>query len=454
MHAPGIPRAQTSARSEGPFEVMTQRGGRSLDRVNDAARAERKYSQDAMRPLFDGLLEYDQLCQNVLDDFRAGNGGQSMMAEALEKGIDSVENPPASLVALFNQLDNVPDWVDWEQLRRGAIAYWRPGPLVSFVFTSAAIIGGDRSYGVTRPQMFTGRFEKLAYTRSAETFRWLMAATKPEGMRRHNDGFKLTVRVRMLHAVVRASAGASEAWNWDDYGVPICATDMMYSLTYAFTTVMIDAFEKLGVRYSSKEREDIYALWSYIGYVIGVAPSALPVTEAFCRDFTDRWQLIDPGPDDECRRQIHALIELATPEEPVPGQQVSDIYPAIVTRLMPPLRLRAFMYGLVRFLLGDSVGDSVDIPDTGWKHAGHVIRPAVLAFEGLRRVAPGKFNDETIATRALSLFDRVLGARGDEPVIAPAADVLEGLNERAPQLASIHRSRSDATVTTVAAKPR
>lgn len=422
--------ANVAARSKkDPFTIRTERSGRDLGRVVNADSAAGRFGEAAMRPLYEGFLQYDRLTQLLMDDFKVGNGRQSMVQLALEDGIESVVDAPATLVALFDELDTVPDWVDWDQLRRGSIAFWRPGPLVSFVFTTAAIVGGDSGYGITRPQMMTGRFEAKAYIRSSETFRWLMAATSPEGMRRSNEGFRLTVKVRMLHSAVRHGLGASEQWDWNNWGTPICASDQMYALAYSFSTVMIDAFDKLGVSYSAQEREDIYALFSYIGYVMGVSEEYLPLSEVACRDFNARWQAVDPGPDDECRKMIHALIDLATPEEPVEGQNLEEVFPSLVLRLMPPLRLRAFMYGLIRYLLGDERGDAVAVPNTAWKYAGYVIRPVIRLQEALRKCAHQYFDDEKAAYRTLLTFDKVLGARGDEPVIAPTDEVIEGLKE-------------------------
>jgi hypothetical protein len=82
----------------------------------------------------------------------------------LDEGIGAVDNPPASLVALFDRLDNPPSWVDWEQLRRGSIAYFRAGPLVSFALTCSVIAGSEQADGISRPVVFTGRLEAKAYS--------------------------------------------------------------------------------------------------------------------------------------------------------------------------------------------------------------------------------------------------------------------------------------------------
>lgn len=415
------PTEPTRRDAAAPLPIGTARAARELGRVTDLDGATSRFGARSVSTVVEGLLAYDVPAQAAAADFARGDGGQSMLRWALDHGIDEVDDPPDTLRALFAEVDRVPDWVDWEQLRRGAVAYWRPGPLVSFVFTTAAVVGGDSGYGVTRPQSMTGRFEKRAYTRSAETFRWLMAATTPGGMRRGEDGFKLSVRVRMLHAAVRAGCAKSPAWQWDEWGVPINLTDQLYALNYSFTTVMFDAFARLGVRYSRAEIDDMWALWRYIGYVIGIPEPALPRGDAEARHFRAVWQALDPGADDVSRAMIHALITLATPEVPDPAQRM-DVFPELAMKLLPPLRMRAFMYGLSRHLLGDATCDAVEIPDDRWKHAGRAIRPAMTLVEVGRRL--GLLDDERIGRQSVGLFERALGARPGEAVIAPADEVL------------------------------
>ncbi|MGH7317480.1 MAG: oxygenase MpaB family protein, partial [Candidatus Rokuibacteriota bacterium] len=76
--------------------------------------------------------------------------GRKMFLQALERGIDSVEGAPPELVALFKSVDEVPDWVDWDQLRRGSVAYWRVGKLTVMALAYAAIGAGFRTYGGSR----------------------------------------------------------------------------------------------------------------------------------------------------------------------------------------------------------------------------------------------------------------------------------------------------------------
>ena len=85
-------------------------------------------------------------------------------------------------------------------------------------------------------------------------------------MDRFRDGFKLTAHVRLLHAMVRKQCSRNEHWDWDDWGMPLCHTDGMFSISFTFAEAMVEPLRKVGVRFSDQEIEDIYALWRYIGW--------------------------------------------------------------------------------------------------------------------------------------------------------------------------------------------
>jgi hypothetical protein len=143
-----------------------------------------------------------------------------MFAQALDHGIETVPDAPESLRRLFAELDSRPDWVDDDQLRRGSVAYFRAGPMVSFALTCSVIAGSEQAYGISRPVVFTGRLADNAYVRAKETTRWLVAAVSPGGMDRFSEGFKLSAQVRLLHSMVRKQCSLNPHWDWDDWGMP------------------------------------------------------------------------------------------------------------------------------------------------------------------------------------------------------------------------------------------
>ncbi|MEM8925571.1 MAG: oxygenase MpaB family protein [Actinomycetota bacterium] len=393
-----------------------------------------RYGEQAVRPVIDGYLTADDLALDVLDDFvdLPGALGRKMFRQALDHGIESVENPPGSMVRLFEELDRRPDWVDDEQLRRGSIAYFRAGPMVSFALTCSVIAGSEQAYGISRPVVFTGRLADNAYVRAKETTRWLVAAIRPGGMDRFSEGFKLSAQVRLLHAMVRKQCSKNQHWDWDDWGMPLCHTDGLYAISYDFTQAMVDPLIEVGVRFSDQEIEDIYALWRYIGYVMGVPGQLLHRDAAHGRELADIYLSLDPGADDECRRLVRQLIELATQEgDDAPNL---DVFPKVVTTLFPPLRLRKLLYGFTRFWAGDEVADDLGVPNTWHKHLPHIAKPVMAGIEVGRRV--GWIDDEKMCATTLDLLSASAAETAEETTIATPQDVVEAVANNAPTFAS------------------
>src|SRR5689334_518358 len=67
-----------------------------------------------------GTTQGDPLADAVVADLatRGRRAGQDLVGRAVRDGIDTVPGAPDSLRALFAQLDEVPDWVDHDQLDR------------------------------------------------------------------------------------------------------------------------------------------------------------------------------------------------------------------------------------------------------------------------------------------------------------------------------------------------
>ena len=398
------------------WRPKTDKRPEELGRFTNVEETARRHGWDAVRPLLDGVMTGDDVAMEVMEDIAAmrGKRGRAMFEQALEHGIDTVEDPPASFTTLFEQVDNLPDWVDMDQVRRGQIAYLRPGPMASFALTCSVIAGSMKAYGITRTVNFAGRFQDYAAVRARETSRWIVAACQPGGMERDSEGYKLTVQVRLMHAMTRRGISSSPNWDWDDWGLPMPDVDALYAISYDFTQAFVDPLLELGFKFSDQEIEDIYALWRYIGHTLAVPDHLLHRGPAQGRQFADMYLAMDPGPDVECRKMLHALIQTTTPED---GDGL-DIFPEAVMRLMPPLRLRALLYGFIRHWAGKEVADDLEIPDTPWKYAPQAIKPAVHAWELARKL--GRLDDEKAAWSTVRLLTAASQAQEEgETTLAP-----------------------------------
>lgn len=303
--------------------------------------------------------------------------------------------------------------------------------MVSFALTCSVIAGSERAYGISRPVVFTGRLADNAYVRAKETTRWLVAAVSPGGMDRFSEGFELTAQVRLLHAMVRKQCSRHPQWDWDGWGMPLCHTDGLYAISYDFTQAMVDPLRRVGVRFSDRELEDVYALWRYLGWVMGVPEHLLHRDVAHGRQLADVYLSLDPGADEECRRLVRQLIELATPEgDDAPNL---DVFPKVVTTLFPPLRLRRLLYGFTRYWAGDEIADRLGVPDTWHKRLPHLAKPVMAAMELGRRV--GLLDDEKLARSTLALLSASAAPAGAETTIATPEDIERAVATNGPTFA-------------------
>jgi hypothetical protein len=224
-------------------------------------------------------------------------------------------------------------------------------------------------------------------------------------MLRHNVGFKLTIRVRMMHAMARRSLSQSPRWDWDNWGMPISDADGLYAISFDFSQALIDAFAAVGLRWSDRELEDIYALWRYIGHVLGVPEHLLPRSAAHARHLAAMYLTIDPGPDEECRRSYHARMRFAAglASEPL------NVFPPAVMKVVPPELLLKLLYGFTRYWTGEEIADALLVPDNGWKHVPRLLAPVMRAIELGRSLR--MIDDERLAAATVRMLERACESR-------------------------------------------
>jgi len=216
----------------------------------------------------------DPLADAVVEAFEAmgRDDAQAMLMRALDHGIDTVPDAPEALRALVAQVDAVPVWADFDRMDRGARAYQRTGTASALVLSAFSLMNGYRCGAAVKPLVFTRQLEQMAPRRLAETGRFIVETIQEGAMRRTGEGFKLAVRVRVMHAMVRRMLLRTEWWDREAWGVPINQADMAGTIL-EFSMLMIHGTRMLGFRFSREESEAILHLWRYSGWLGGVDPS-------------------------------------------------------------------------------------------------------------------------------------------------------------------------------------
>ncbi|RSN37398.1 DUF2236 domain-containing protein [Amycolatopsis sp. WAC 04169] len=299
--------------------------------------------------------------------------------QALRQGIDSVENPPEELEAFFRNVEATPYWVDPDRLDRGARAITRAGLLGLFPLGDVSLMGGYLASRATKSLVGTGEIEYKAARRLVETATWWIHVTTPGALVPGGRGYESALRVRIVHAHVRAAMNRRKDWDYAAWDRPVnqvqtAGTLLLFSLVYVFGTQL------LGLRYSARERADILHLWRYVGWLMGVDEELLPAGE------DDAWRLLwllastEFIPDDDSKRLAAALMKAHA--------GIGDGRGALGKVLA---HVSVAGHGAIsRLLLGKINADFLELPDDPIAQAAVVAAAGVnFAAETVRRVVPG-----------------------------------------------------------------
>ena len=226
-------------------------------------------SVERWRRLARGLMMGDALADAVAACMhREGRRRVWMMFElALEQGIDQVDDPPIELRAFFDEIATVPAWVRLDLVEEGARAAALGGRAGMNALLVNGLMAGYRFSAINRVLLATGQLDGAVARRVAFTTQWWFDVTAQDRLGRFDEGFKSTVRVRLIHAMVRQRL--APGWSREDLGVPVNQTDMQ--ATYlGFSTVYLLGLRMMGVVLSAHEKAAFMHRWRYLAWLSGV----------------------------------------------------------------------------------------------------------------------------------------------------------------------------------------
>jgi hypothetical protein len=212
--------------------------------------------------------------------------------------------------------------------------------------------------------------------RLVETGKFWMDVTTVGGLERQSDGFKSAVRVRMMHAQVRAMLLQSDRWNME-WGHPLNQWDSMATIL-EFSSIFLSGLRSIGFIFSKQEREAVIHLWRYVGYLMGVEERILPADEA-----------------DSMRALYHVIATICEPDEDTKllGMSLADAPLQAAGDRWWEKQLakteRTMRIGYTRYILGDKAGDDLGLPRTMAKYFWPAQAPLRFGTELARITIPG-----------------------------------------------------------------
>lgn len=286
--------------------------------------ADPKLPDDVVRTWAHGYYDADPVAEAFVDEVYLKRGqaeGRAMVDRALAHGVDSVPDAPASLTALFAQMEVTPSWVDMPTVDLGARVFRRFGTHM-YSFAGAITLEGYRESSVAKPLAFTGAYTgETASKRFLETASFWIDVSEPDGLKPGRPGRATALRVRLMHVFVRRRLLQHPQWNLEAWGVPISQSDALLTLMGG-SFVPGYGLKALGYRTSRHEIEAMMHFWRYVGHLMGVQPRWYPanVDEALGLMFAAHVKGARASGDDGVNLARSYVASYApTPDEP-PGE--------------------------------------------------------------------------------------------------------------------------------------
>ncbi|MCA9599164.1 MAG: DUF2236 domain-containing protein [Myxococcales bacterium] len=208
--------------------------------------------------------------------FKEGSArGRALLERALAEGVDAIDDVPASLVRLFADIEQDPEWMDPELVEHGARVFRRYGTAV-FRFAGAITLTAYAESSVAKPLALTGAYVGgSARNRFLETAAFWIAVSEPGGLAPKAPGRASALRVRVMHVFVREKLMSHPEWDVDAWGVPISQADATLTLMGGSFAPGI-ALHAMGYRTSKADILALMHFWRYVGHLMGVRPRFYP----------------------------------------------------------------------------------------------------------------------------------------------------------------------------------
>jgi hypothetical protein len=338
-----------------------------------------------------------------------------MLDAALRDGIEAVPDAPPELVDFLEHALTPPDWVDLDLVDRGAVAWWRAGGQLQLLALTAGSLAYGYSTSFARPLLLTGRLEQMAGRRLGETSRWVLQATRPGALHPGAEGLRQTVRIRLVHALVRRHLHASGAWDTANWGEPISVGDTLATGIIGFFTYPVAGLRDIGLDYSADELEAMTHLWAWISHLMGVPEAYLPTTYAEAVELAAAAADVEDVRIEGADRLVHALL--------FHGLLPERLLPPGLQRPIRALVGHAFA-AVARHWMGPERADLLGVPDTRARLLIGPLRAAVGARERVRRTGLLP-SDARLVGLELQIADRIMDLTGAQAPMTPDATARE-----------------------------
>ena len=272
----------------------------------------------------------------------------------VEQESDVLRTAPKVLRDFFDKVDSyVPPWVDFESFKPGMRAFHENMSNMLIAYAVGSAVEGFSTL-VSKSFSITGRVSGLgpgAERRLRQNNRHMVEVYYPGGLRRDGDGWKISTRIRFIHAQMRRLLADSDAWHFKAWGSPLSAAHVGGIALYTFSIRQFEHAISMGARVSQEQRDSIVRIWRYAGYLLGVPEGILFTNEEEARRIYKIGHMCEPPPDDDAIGLANAVFKA------IPAMAGLKEEAQIKS-------LQRYAYRLSRALIGNELADQYRYPNT------------------------------------------------------------------------------------------
>ncbi len=286
-----------------------------------------------------------------------------------------MRDAPELVRNFFEKLDEAPDWFDHSRTEAGIRGFHANLDLLLQAFVAGVLVEGFTSY-ISKSFVITGRLREQGVRRLKQNNRHVMEIFLPGGLQRYADGWKLSVRIRLLHAQTRRLLLHSGDWDVDAWGMPLSAAHLGLAAA-DFSARMLMHAEKMGAAFSKEEREGFMHVWCYSAHLMGIPDAMLWNDERDALKLYDIGIMCEPPIDFESIIMANSLVNAVPAVVGITGSDERD-------------KLTKLVYTISRALIGDELADQLKYPKTRTWGVLPLLRMRARYARAVRKVFRGR----------------------------------------------------------------
>ena len=232
-----------------------------------------------------------------------------IIARAVNNHHNLPADTPESLRNLIAEAGRMPEWFDPDLALQGTKGFLRNSDMVLGGLVGGAIIEGFSTL-ISKSFRIRSRITENGVRRLKQNLLQLVEQFMPGGLEPGGDGWRLSLRIRLVHAQARLLVGGSDEWDEDKYGLPLNTAHMLLGAA-TFSGRLMQHVKRLGGDFTDEEREGYVHVWRYTAKIMGVPESILFTDLASAIGTFEIGLACEPPRDDDAIIMANSIVNSA-----------------------------------------------------------------------------------------------------------------------------------------------